>query len=79
MLLAKIPFRTALFFIMVALIIFLPHLLPLGFLSGLKHPSMAENGFFAFAKHPLLFFASVLSAVVAVEIWCERRFKRMEF
>jgi hypothetical protein len=47
--------------------------------GGTKGPTFNESAFFAFAEHQVLFLGLVAVAFVAAQLWCERRFARMEF
>jgi hypothetical protein len=46
--------------------------------NGTKGPTLNEAAFFAFAGHQVLFLGSIAVAFVVAQLWCERRFARLE-
>jgi len=60
---------------------FLPILEPLKSLADSMHEKVpySEQFFFWYANHLVLYWGGMLVCVCALQLWCERRFARMEF
>jgi len=75
-LLARVPFRTFIFFALTFSIVFSP--LFVFSRSSIHSINFTENAFLHFAQHPVLWTSLLAVAVVASQLWCERRFRKME-